>query len=109
MSELSTVFLKHRNKWDSVSGAVRSLTWSQGADEVIGRCVPTTVVRSRSRDKQWFDASCRRVCHAKQSAYRSGVEHVMLNIGVNLCLLVLRLRGSMMLHMSRIMSAPGII
>ena len=38
-----------------------------------------------------------------------GVEHSMLNIGVNLCLLVLRSRGSMVLHESHIMSAPGIL
>ena len=38
-----------------------------------------------------------------------GVEHVLWNIGVNLCLLVLRPRGSMVLQGSRIMSAPGIL
>ena len=37
-----------------------------------------------------------------------GVEHAMRNIGVNLCLLVLRHRGSMVLQGSRIMSSPGI-
>ena len=35
-----------------------------------------------------------------------GVEHSMLNIGVNVCLLLLRPRGSMVLRGSRIMSAP---
>ena len=39
----------------------------------------------------------------------AGVEHAKLNIGVNLCLLVLRARGSMVLHRYRIMSAPGIL
>ena len=38
-----------------------------------------------------------------------GVEHAMLNMGVNLCLLVLRLRGSLVLQRSRIMNAPGIL
>ena len=38
-----------------------------------------------------------------------GVEHAMRNIGVNLCLIVLRSRGSMVLQGSRIMSAPGIL
>ena len=37
------------------------------------------------------------------------VEHAMLNIEVNLCLLVLRPRESMVLQGSRIMSAPGIL
>ena len=32
-----------------------------------------------------------------------GVEHAMLDIGINLCLRVLRPRGSMMLQGSRIM------
>ena len=38
-----------------------------------------------------------------------GVEHAMLNIGVNLCLLELRPRVSMVLQGSSIMSAPGIL
>ena len=38
-----------------------------------------------------------------------GVEHTMLNFGVNLRLLVLRPRESMLLHESRIMSEPGIL
>ena len=37
-----------------------------------------------------------------------GAEHTMLNIGINLCLHVLKHRGSMVLKGSRIMSAPGI-
>ena len=38
-----------------------------------------------------------------------GVEHQMRNIVVNLCLLVLRRRGSMVLQESRIIRAPGIL
>ena len=38
-----------------------------------------------------------------------GVEHANRNIGVNLCLLVLRPRGSMVLQGSLIMSSPGIL
>ena len=34
------------------------------------------------------------------------IEHVMLNNVINLCLLVLRPRGSMVLQGSRIMSSP---
>ena len=37
------------------------------------------------------------------------VEHAMLNIGVKLCMLVLRPSGSMVLQGSRIMSVPGIL
>ena len=55
----SSVFLKLRTNWDSVRSAVRSFTWStilKSADplvvfdraicEVIGRYVPTTVLRN---------------------------------------------------------------
>ena len=38
-----------------------------------------------------------------------GVEYAMLNIGVNLRLLVLWPRGSMVLQVSSIMSTPGIL
>ena len=80
----TTVFLKHRTSWDSVRSAVRSSRWStilKSADplvafdraigEVIGRYVPTTVLRSRSGDKQWFYASCLRAYDARQTAYRA--------------------------------------
>ena len=39
----------------------------------------------------------------------SDVEYAMLNIGVDLCLLVLKPRRSMVLQGSRTMSAPGIL
>ena len=38
-----------------------------------------------------------------------GVEHAVRNIQVNLCLLVLRHRGSMVLQGSCIMSAPVVL
>ena len=63
----STVFMKHRTNLDNVLSVVKSFTWStilNSADplnafdraigEVIGRLVPTTVLRSRSGDKQWW-------------------------------------------------------
>ena len=89
----STVILKNRTNWDSVRSAVRSFTWNtifKSADplaafdrvigEVIGRYVPTIVLSSRSGDKKWFHASCRRAYDAKQTAYRAwcrtrNVEH----------------------------------
>ena len=68
----------------SFTCAVRSFTWStilKSADpidafyraigEAIGRLAPTTVLRSRSGDKKWFDASCRRAYKAKQTAYHA--------------------------------------
>ena len=98
----TTVFLKHRTNWDSVRIAVRSFTYSTilkpvdplvAFDRAIGRYVPTTVLRSRSGVKQWFDVSCRIAYDPKQTAY-----HTMRNIVVNLSLLVLRPRRSMALQ-----------
>ena len=38
---------------------------------LVGMFLPTTVLLSRSRDKQWFDASCWRAYDAKQTVYRA--------------------------------------
>ena len=70
--------------WDNIRSAVRSFTRStilKSADpldafdlaigEVIGRLVPTTVWRSISGDKQWFDACCRRAYDARETAHRA--------------------------------------
>ena len=119
----STVFLKHRTNWDNVRCAVRSFTWStilKSADpldafdraigEVIGRLVPITVLRSRSGDKQWLDASCRReLMMLSRLLIMPGVKHAVQIIGVDLCLLVLRPRGSMVLQGSQIMNEPVIL
>ena len=74
----STVFLKNRTNWDSVRSAVRSFTWStilksaypldafdRAIGEVIGRYVPTTVLRGTSGDKQLLNASCWRAYDAE--------------------------------------------
>ena len=47
------------------------VSFDRAIDEVIGRYDLTTVLRSRSGDKQWFDASCRLAYDAKQTAYRA--------------------------------------
>ena len=70
--------------WDSVRSAVISFAWStilksaeplvafvRAIVEVIGRYVPTTVLRSRSGDEQWFDACYRRAYDAKQTTYHA--------------------------------------
>ena len=80
----STVFLEHRTNLVSVLSAVSSFTWStilksvdplvdfnRAIGEVIGRYVLTTFFRSRSGDKHWFHASCRRAHDAQQTAYRA--------------------------------------
>ena len=61
------VFLKHQVNWNTVWGAIRELPWrniwlSDNPVEVlnehlsllVGRYVPTKVIRVRSKDKPWF-------------------------------------------------------
>ena len=107
-----TVFLRHRTNWDTVSCTVRSFTWStilRSADplngfdraigEVIGRFVPTTVLRSRSGDKQWFDANCWRAYDAKHTSYRAWCRTCSADHLGSICaLLVVRRRESMVLQ-----------
>ena len=102
----STVFLKHCTNSDSIRGAVRSFTWSTilksadllvELDPVIGKgvgmflqlfCVidleTSTGLMSASREPVILN----------RLLIVPGVEHAMLNIGVNLCLLVQRHKGS---------------
>ena len=61
--------------------AKRNLNYGAQRSEAIH--VSTTVCCRLSRDKQWFDASCRRAYDAKQIAYRVSLEQEMMNIGVN--------------------------
>ena len=59
-------------KWSTILKSADSLVaFDRAIGEVIGRYVPTPVLHSRSVDKQWFDASCRRTHDAKQTAYRA--------------------------------------
>ena len=46
-------------------------SFDRAIGEVTGRLVPTTVLRSRSGNKQWCDASCRKPYDAKQISYRA--------------------------------------
>ena len=84
-----SIILKLADEWDAFDRAI---------GEVIVRYVPTTVLHNRSGDKQWFDASCWRSYDAKQTLIMLCVKHAMLNIWVNLFLLMLRPRGSMVLQ-----------
>ena len=71
--------------------------------------VPTIVLRSRSGDNNSLMPAARELMMLNRQLIVPGVGHAMPNIVVNLCLLVLRPRGSMVLQGSRIMSAPGIL
>ena len=66
------VFLKHQVSWNTVFGAIWELPWrniwlSDNPSEVlnehlslvVGRYVPTKVIRVCNKDKPWFDDQCR--------------------------------------------------
>ena len=66
------VFLKHQVNWNTVCGAMQDLPWrniwsSDNPIEVlnehllllVGRFVPTNIVRVRNKDKPWFDDQCK--------------------------------------------------
>ena len=72
------VFLKHQVNWNTVCGAIRELPWrniliSDNPVEVlnehlsllVGRYVPTKVIRVRNKDKPW----CRHAFGLKQEAH----------------------------------------
>ena len=66
------VFLKTQVNWNTVCSAMRDLPWrniwsSDNPVEVlnehisllVGRYVPTKIIRVRNKDKPWFDDQCR--------------------------------------------------
>ena len=75
------VFLKHQVNWNTVCGAIQELPWcniwlSDNPVEVlnkhcsllVGRFVPTKVIRVRNKDKPWFDDQCRQAFGLRQQA-----------------------------------------
>ena len=76
------VFLKHQVNWNTVGGAIRDLPWRNIwlADNpveilnehlflLVGRYVPTKVIRVRNKDKPWFHDQCRHAFGLKQEAH----------------------------------------
>ena len=76
------VFLKHQVNRNTVCGAIRDLPWrnislSDNPVEVlnehlsllVGRYVPTKVIRVRNKDKHWIDDQCRHAFGLKQEAH----------------------------------------
>ena len=79
---ISGIFLKHQVNWNTVYGAMRDLPWrniwsSDNPVEVlnehlsllVGRYVPTKIIRVRNKDKPWFDDLCGRAFDLKQEAH----------------------------------------
>ena len=78
----SKVFLKDKVNWNTVCGAIRELPWrniwlSDNPVEVlnehlsllVGRYVPTKVIRVQNKDKPWFDDQCRHAFCLKHEAH----------------------------------------
>ena len=78
----SKVFLKHQVNWNKVCDAMQDLPWrnSWSADNpvevlnehlllLVGRFVPTKIIRVRNKNKPWFDDQCRHAFCLKQEAH----------------------------------------
>ena len=76
------VFLKHLVNWNKVCGVIHDLPWCNiwSADNpvevlnehlllLVGRFVPTKIIRVRKMDKPWFDDQCRHAFGLKQEAH----------------------------------------
>ena len=73
------VFLKHQVNWNTVCGAIWELLWqniwlsdnhievlNEHLSLLVGRYVPTKVIRARKKDEPWFDDQCRHAFGLKQ-------------------------------------------
>ena len=76
------VFLKHQVNSNTVCGAIRELPWhniwlsdkpvevlNEHLSLLVGRYVPTKVIRVSNKDKPWFDDQCRHAFGLKQDAH----------------------------------------
>ena len=76
------VFLKSRANWDAIVADIEGIFWPdifradcpvEALNAVLlsigERRIPSKIIRSRRRDKAWFNEDCRRVQREKQVAY----------------------------------------
>ena len=76
------VYLKSRADWNGVISDMESMVWSDiyraaspidslnnALLAISNRRIPTRIIRSRARDKAWFNDDCRRAQRDKQEAY----------------------------------------
>ena len=83
------VFLKHQVNWKTVCGAIRELLWrniwifdnpvevlNEHLSLLVGRYVPTKVIRVRNKNKPWFGDQCRHAFGLKQDVQFSSVQSV---------------------------------
>ena len=80
------VFLKHQVNWNTVCGEIQDLPWrniwhadnpvevfNEHLSLLVGRYVPTKVIRVHNKDKPWFDDQCR-LAHGLKQVDRSRVN-----------------------------------
>ena len=76
------VFLKHLVNWNTVRGAIQDLPWrniwladnpvevlNEHLSLLVGRYVPTKVIRVRYKDKPWFGDQCRHAFGLKHETH----------------------------------------
>ena len=76
------VFLIHQVNWNAVCGAIQDLPWrniwladnpvevlNEHLSLLVGRYVPTKVIRVSNKDKPWLDDQCRLAFGLKQEAH----------------------------------------
>ena len=83
--------------------------FDRAIDEVIGRPVPTTVLHVDLETNNGLMPAAGELMMLSGLLIMPGIEHAVQIIGVDLCLLVLRPRGSMVLQGSQIIDTPGIL
>ena len=77
------VYLKGRANWAGVVNDVENLDWhnvfqspnmidslNSALVGILNNRIPSKIIRSRLKDKMWFNDDCRRAYNEKQSAYR---------------------------------------
>ena len=76
------VFLEHQVNWNTVCGAIRELPWrniwlsdnpvkilNEHLSLLVGRYVPTKIIRVHNKDKPLFDDQCRHAFDLRQEAH----------------------------------------
>ena len=80
-------FLKHQANWNTVCGAIRDLPWrniwladvpvevlNQHPSLLVGRYVPTKLIRVRDKDNPWINDQCRHASFELQAAVSSSPD-----------------------------------
>ena len=77
------ILLKSQVNWDHVRDNIASLDWSSirrsvcpiealnsSLTDIISRLVPSRIIKSKVKDKSWFNPQCRAAYRDKQNAFR---------------------------------------